>query len=114
MQGAAAAASPFVQFYQQRYDVLRNTLEATRISLAECQNAHAERLDNSRELQDMRDRVALQRRIHAEAIKALQDQIGRLESQVVTLQSSASTASPQQAKNIGAILPGTFGMNLDD
>ncbi|GMF56473.1 unnamed protein product [Phytophthora fragariaefolia] len=49
---------------------------------------------------DMCDRVALQRRIHAEAIKALHDQIGRLESQVVSLQSSASTASPQQAQRI--------------
>ncbi|GMF39134.1 unnamed protein product [Phytophthora fragariaefolia] len=48
----------------------------------------------------MRDRVALQRRIHAEAIKALHDQIGRLASQVVTRQSSASTASPQQAQRI--------------
>ncbi|GMF41749.1 unnamed protein product [Phytophthora fragariaefolia] len=100
LQGAAAAASPFVQFRQQRYDVLRNTLEATRICSTECQNALAERLDNSRELQDMRELVALPWRIHAEAIKALHDQIGRLESQVITLQSSASTASPQQAQRI--------------
>ncbi|GMF45084.1 unnamed protein product [Phytophthora fragariaefolia] len=48
----------------------------------------------------MRDRVALQRRIHTEAIKALHDQAGGLESQVATLQSSASTASPKQAQRI--------------
>ncbi|GMF46983.1 unnamed protein product [Phytophthora fragariaefolia] len=54
----------------------------------------------------MHDRVALQRRIHAEAIKALHDQIGRLESQVVTIQSSASAASPQQAQHTQQIEAG--------
>ncbi|GMF23839.1 unnamed protein product [Phytophthora fragariaefolia] len=100
LRGAAEAAPPFVRFFQQRYDILRNTLATMRTSLADCQNALAERLDNAREISEARERLALQQRVHEDAVKDFHDEIDQLEFQVAALKSSIVAASTHSSRSI--------------
>ncbi|GMF22049.1 unnamed protein product [Phytophthora fragariaefolia] len=99
LRGTAEAAAPFVRFCQQRYDILRNTLATTRIRLADCQNALAERLDNAREVSDARERLAFQQRAHEDAVRDFHDKIDQFERQVAALKSSTAAASPHSSRS---------------
>ncbi|ETM32969.1 hypothetical protein L914_19737 [Phytophthora nicotianae] len=97
---AADAASPFVVFYQHKYEVVRHQLESTRTELAECLNALQERLDNSRELEACRLRYHDLQLRYREAVSEFQDRIYPLEAQLATASSIGVIVPPDTACRI--------------
>ncbi|KAL4166016.1 hypothetical protein KRP22_014719 [Phytophthora ramorum] len=99
IRSAAQSASPFVCFVQQKYDQLSHRLAQSTLDLAETREALAQRIDNATELTNLRDRMRLQDRVHAEAVADFQREIDDLEKRLTAALAVASTTSG------GTVLP---------
>ncbi|KAG7377644.1 hypothetical protein PHYPSEUDO_011188 [Phytophthora pseudosyringae] len=75
---AHAAAAPFVQFCQLRYDLARHELRELQISQAEALDVLADRHDSSREIAAIRDQLRLESETHDDVVTYLHAQIDGL------------------------------------
>ncbi|KAL4145525.1 hypothetical protein PRNP1_013192 [Phytophthora ramorum] len=108
IRSAAQSASPFVCFVQQKYDQLSHCLAQSTLDLAETREALAQRLDNATELTNLRDRMRLQDRVHAEAVADFQKEIDDLERRLTAALAVASTTSGDPALPLPGVNPNTL------
>ncbi|KAL4166488.1 hypothetical protein KRP22_013746 [Phytophthora ramorum] len=108
IRSAAQSASPFVCFVQQKDDQLSHRLAQSTLDLAETREALAQRLDNTTELTNLRDRMRLQDLLHAEAVADFQREIDDLERRLTAALAVASTTSGGTALPPPGVNPNTL------
>uniref|UniRef100_H3H7R8 Uncharacterized protein n=1 Tax=Phytophthora ramorum TaxID=164328 RepID=H3H7R8_PHYRM len=103
IDAAYANASPYVLFCQRQYDILyRRCQDAQRLA-ADFECVVRERLDNSREIAAIRDRLRLEQDVHTEEIARLHAEIDSLTQQLAAAVTTAhENSSSELAQRMSA------------
>jgi predicted nucleic acid-binding Zn-ribbon protein len=98
----ASSAAPFVAFAQERYDLLQHRLVESERTAHDRRQALEERLDNAREVEDMRDRLRFERGVHQDATASFQARIADPERELARIRAHPRHSSASVANSAGA------------